>query len=108
MHLVTADLLRQVWERIQQAAETAYDCTSECPFTTFVGCEYTATTLGASLHRNVVFRNANVPDLSVFYFEGPIPQSFSSGFIFRDFMGRIRARTRITSKEQFGRTPFST
>jgi len=55
-------------------AETAYDRTSECSFTTFVGYEYTATTAAANLHRNVVFRNALVPDLPISYIEQPTAQ----------------------------------
>ncbi len=61
----------RVWRRVQDAAETAYDRTAECRFTSFVAYEWTGTTLGANLHRNVVFRNAKVPARPVSYFDEP-------------------------------------
>lgn len=61
----------QVWQEIRDAAEGAYDRSSRCSFTAFIGYEHTATTLAANLHRNVIFRNAEVPDLPVSYFEEP-------------------------------------
>lgn len=50
----------QVWSDIQRAAEEAYDRTSSCRFTSFVGYEYTDAPNAKNLHRNVIFRNANV------------------------------------------------
>ena len=44
------------WTDMQNAAEAAYDRSAACKFTTFVGYEWTGYT-----HRNVIFRNANVP-----------------------------------------------
>jgi len=64
---------KEVWLEIRQAAEDAYDRSSQCSFTTLIGYEHTATTLAANLHRNVIFRNARVPDLPVSYFEEPEP-----------------------------------
>ncbi|MEM9195103.1 MAG: DUF3604 domain-containing protein, partial [Myxococcota bacterium] len=60
-----------VWMRERAAAEAAYDRTSACRFTTFVAYEWTATTNNSNLHRNVIFRNASVPDLPISYFEEP-------------------------------------
>jgi hypothetical protein len=55
-----------VWKDIQAAAEESYDRTAQCGFTSFVGYEWTASgAAGANLHRNVIFRNANVPRLPV-------------------------------------------
>ena len=66
------DEARVVWKDIQAAAEEAYDRTAECAFTSFVGYEWTAGVgLGENLHRNVVFRNAKVPDLPPSWVETP-------------------------------------
>jgi hypothetical protein len=60
------------WGETQAAAEEAYDRSAACEFTSFVGYEHTAQT-GAgglfSMHRNVIFRNANVPRVPASYFE---------------------------------------
>jgi hypothetical protein len=53
---------RSAWQRIQLATEEAYDRTTECRFTSFVGYEYTDAPNAFNMHRNVIFRNANVPD----------------------------------------------
>ncbi len=60
-----------VWGRIQQAAEAAYDRSEACSFTSFVAYEYTAATQLSNLHRNVIFRNAEVPERPVSYFDEP-------------------------------------
>lgn len=49
------------WGEIQRAAEEHYDRTDACEFTTFVGYEYTDAIDQKNMHRNVIFRNANVP-----------------------------------------------
>ncbi len=56
-----------VWQRIQAAAEKAYDRSENCEFSTLVGYEYSLTTAGAgnNLHRNVLFRNATALNLPV-------------------------------------------
>ena len=50
-----------VWLEMQNAAEEAYDRTVACEFTTFIGYEHTNSPLGRHLHRNVIFRNHDVP-----------------------------------------------
>lgn len=50
------------WQEIQNAAEDHYDRSSECSFTTFVGYEYTDAPQQNNMHRNVIFRNANVTE----------------------------------------------
>ena len=59
----------EVWARVQQAAEDHYDRSSDCSFTTFVGYEYTDAPEFKNMHRNVVFRNANVTDRPVTTYE---------------------------------------
>ena len=49
-----------VWQEMQQAAEDAYDRSSKCEFTSFVGYENTSTPSGNNWHRNVLFRNEKV------------------------------------------------
>ena len=60
------------WEKIIEAAEEAYDRSEDCSFTTFVGYEYTGTPGTSNYHRNVIFRNHEVPDLPVSYIDAPL------------------------------------
>lgn len=53
------------WTRIQEAAEAHYDRSADCSFTTFVGYEFTDAPNAANMHRNVIFRNANVPRMPI-------------------------------------------
>jgi hypothetical protein len=57
------------WKQIKDAAEAAYDRTPACTLTTFVGYEWSATPGNQNLHRNVIFRNHQVPELPVSYFD---------------------------------------
>ncbi len=57
------------WQRIQQAAEEAYDRSAACAFTTFVGYEWTGNPDSSMIHRNVIFRNEVVPTLPATYIE---------------------------------------
>jgi len=53
-----------IWMEMQDAAEEHYDRSAACGFTTFPAYEYTARRARGSngaLHRNVIFRNAEVP-----------------------------------------------
>ncbi len=60
---------RDVWQRIQQAAEQHYDRSSECQFTTFVGYEYTDAPNQNNMHRNVIFRNDKVTERPISTYE---------------------------------------
>jgi len=64
---------RVPWAEIQRAAERHYDRSSECRFTTFVGYEWTGMEpqSGGNLHRNVVFRNSEVPELPASFIDEP-------------------------------------
>ncbi len=61
-----------LWNDIQAAAEDAYD---RCTFTSFVGYEWTGSPATKNLHRNVVFRNAEVPTRPTSYFEAAEPET---------------------------------
>jgi hypothetical protein len=60
---------RERWGTIRAAAEEAYDRTAECRFTSFVGYEWTGNPLSRSLHRQVLFRSAAVPEEPTSYVE---------------------------------------
>ncbi|MCA9718457.1 MAG: DUF3604 domain-containing protein [Myxococcales bacterium] len=60
---------RDVWSRVQGAAEDAYDRSAACSFTSFVAYEWSAATALSNLHRNVIFRSSQVPPLPVSSFE---------------------------------------
>lgn len=64
-------LAGDTWSRLRQAAEDAYDRTSACTFTSFVGYEWTGTPELSNIHRNVLFRGSAVPELPISYFEAP-------------------------------------
>jgi len=53
------------WKETIDAAEEAYDRSPACAFTSFIAYEWTGAPGSANLHRNVIFRNAHVPDLPV-------------------------------------------
>ncbi|MCS5594585.1 MAG: DUF3604 domain-containing protein [Porticoccaceae bacterium] len=57
------------WKDIQTQAERHYDRTSNCNFTTFIGYEYTDAPEQKNMHRNVIFRNANVTKLPISVYE---------------------------------------
>ena len=67
------DVAQTVWERIQAAAEHAYDRSAACNFTSFVAYEWSGVTDVSNMHRNVIFRNANVPVFPASYFDFPTP-----------------------------------
>lgn len=55
------DTARRPWQEIQEAAEQAYDRSSACRFTSFVGFEWSGNPDSSMIHRNVLFRNEVVP-----------------------------------------------
>ncbi|MFK7730386.1 MAG: DUF3604 domain-containing protein [Pseudomonadales bacterium] len=54
------DGLDHPWLLTQQAAESHYDRSDACQFTSFVGYEYSFTPEYSKVHRNIIFRNENV------------------------------------------------
>jgi len=69
----------KVWQELRQAAEEADDKSAACSFVSFVGYEHTATPKATNMHRNVIFRNADVPDLPLSYYEAPGPVDLWTG-----------------------------
>jgi hypothetical protein len=66
---------RTPWRDIIDAAEAAYDRTSDCSFTTFVGYEWTGSPASNNIHRNVIFASERATELPISYFEAPSPES---------------------------------
>ena len=68
--------LDDAWSEIQAAADRHYAPYNEggCGFTTFVGYEWTGSPGFDNEHRNVFFRDENVPDLPTSFFEAPTPE----------------------------------
>ncbi len=60
-----------VWQDELDAAEEFYDRTAACGFTTFPAYEWTNNLGGYNLHRNIIFRNADVQPLPTSYYEEP-------------------------------------
>jgi len=60
-----------LWQKTREMAEVAYDRSSRCEFTSFVAYEYTGTPDSSNAHRNVIFRNNEVPDRAISYIDAP-------------------------------------
>ena len=67
------------WQRMTDAANAADDATERCEFTSFVAYEYTGTPGTSNYHRNVIFRNGNVPELPVSYVDAPYDSALWEG-----------------------------
>ena len=68
------------WADTQLAAEAAYDRSSDCRFTSFVGYEWSGTPNTNNMHRNIIFKNEHVPQNPVTYIDEPDPN---------DLLGRL-------------------
>jgi hypothetical protein len=67
---------RGPWQEMREAAEAAYDRTSACAFTSFIGYEWTGAIPPANnLHRNVIFAGARVPELPASATEQRTPEA---------------------------------
>ena len=64
---------RTPWKIVRDAAEAAYDRSAACRFTSFVAYEWSGSPGTNNLHRNVIFRNDEVPALPLSYVEEPQP-----------------------------------
>ena len=61
------------WVSTQNAAEKHYDRSENCEFTTFIGYEWSGTPSIKNKHRNVFFKDSNVPQRPLSYFDAPHP-----------------------------------
>ncbi len=75
---ICLDAAQGPWQSIQDAAEEAYDRTSTCSFTSFVGYEWTGMPGMANIHRNVVFRNEHVQERPTTFTENPTAEQLWS------------------------------
>lgn len=62
---------KPLWQLTQDMANAADDKTSACAFTAFIGYEHTGTPNSNNYHRNVIFRNDQVPERAISYVETP-------------------------------------
>ncbi|MBW1882858.1 MAG: DUF3604 domain-containing protein [Deltaproteobacteria bacterium] len=67
-----------VWQAIQDAAAQWNDGGPDCRFTTFVAYEYSANSV-TNLHRNVIFRGADVIAEPISYLDAPTEQELWRG-----------------------------
>jgi hypothetical protein len=58
-----------LWQETIDAAEQWNDTSASCDRTTFVAYEWSSFRLGSNFHRNVIFRNATVPQRPISYLE---------------------------------------
>jgi hypothetical protein len=65
---------RDAWEHEQMAAEAANDTSANCSFTALIAYEWTGSMSGRWWHRNVIFRNARVPELAISSLDENTPQ----------------------------------
>jgi len=69
-----------VWQDMIRSAETAYDKSPACEFTSFVGYEYTRAPNAQHMHRNTIFRNASVPHRPFSFVSHPFNHMLLSAF----------------------------
>ncbi len=68
---------RGPWQEILEAAAAHQDETPACRFTTFPAYEWTgAAGAGNNFHRNVIFRNEQVPELPISFVDAPALEDF--------------------------------
>ncbi|MCA9651903.1 MAG: DUF3604 domain-containing protein [Myxococcales bacterium] len=68
-------LAAEVWQRTIEAAEAHYVGGPSCEFTSFVGYEWSGMQSLSNLHRNVIFRGAQVPARPLSHYEAPSAQA---------------------------------
>ena len=63
----------RAWQATIAAAERWNDTSDDCDFTAFVGFEYSMTPELTKIHRNVIFRTAEVPAYPISWAHAPTP-----------------------------------
>ncbi|MFO8102324.1 MAG: DUF3604 domain-containing protein [Dehalococcoidia bacterium] len=63
------EVSRNIWQEIVENAEQAYDRSPDCSFTAFPAYEFTLSPHLSNKHRNIIFRNAEVPEFPSSSFE---------------------------------------
>ncbi|MCP4904627.1 MAG: DUF3604 domain-containing protein [bacterium] len=63
--------LLDAWRSTQRATERWNDTTESCSFTTFHGWEHSYSVNMSKVHRNIIFRNASVPEIPISSLEAP-------------------------------------
>lgn len=63
--------LRNAWQETRRATERWHDASPACRFTAFHGWEHSRMDGLSKIHRNVIFRNASVPELPISSLEAP-------------------------------------
>ncbi len=61
------------WKSTQNAAQKAYDRSSNCSFTSFIGYEWTGSPAMNNQHRNIIYRNEIVSEAPISYFDADKP-----------------------------------
>ena len=69
-----------VWRRVIAAAQQAYDRSADCSFTSFIGYEYTRAPNANHMHRNTIFRNADVPKRPFHHVSHPLTHELLGAF----------------------------
>ena len=75
-----AEAEKIVWKQTIEAAEEAYDRSADCSFTSFIGYEYTRAPNAQHMHRNTIFRNADVPALPFHHVSHPLTHQLLTSF----------------------------
>ena len=70
----------RVWQQVIKAAEDAYDRSADCTFTSFIGYEYTRAPNAQHMHRNTIFKNADVPERPATHMSHPLTHLLLESF----------------------------
>jgi len=72
------EVAKAPWREIVEAAQSHYDRSDRCGFTSFIGYEWTGMPNGQNLHRNVIFRNDRYQAVPTNYIDTPTAEGLWS------------------------------